>query len=213
MSADFIDHPLVLVPGLWFGRPAVLPLAMALRRRGARVRLFSYPSRHLDFAREVARLAALCRQTGVTNLVGYSLGGLLVARFCQEFPEQYYRAVTLGAPFQGSEAARVALGSVVGRMLLGSAGPVLAAGYPSPAPQRFGIIVGTHSGGFHRGRAYRGDGVVAVDEARLPGAADALALPLSHIGLAHASESVEGIQAFLNQGHFRGSRRGVYGRT
>ncbi|MDA8390952.1 MAG: hypothetical protein M0Z76_09530 [Gammaproteobacteria bacterium] len=213
MSADFIDHPLVLVPGLWFGRPAMWPLALALRRRGARVRLFSYPSRRLDLAREVARLAAFCGGAGLVNLVGYSLGGLLVAQFCREFPARYRYAVTLGTPFQGSEAARVASGFAVGRVLLGSAAPVLTTGYPSPAPPRFGIIIGTRPGGLLRRRAYQGDGVVAVEEARLPGATDALALPLSHIGLVHASRSVEGIEAFLNQGRFRGSRRGFYGRT
>ncbi len=206
MSGDSCppNDKVVLVPGLWFGRPALWLLAWRLRRHGLRAILYRYDARSaaLPAAREA--LARLMAVSGAHYVVGYSLGGIVVADFCRYHPRAYERAVVLGAPFRGSRAARRLYRCPAVRGLFGVAAPVLVHGLRLGAIPRLGVVTGLKPYGLARcllaGRAH--DGVLRACETRLRGARDAVALPLSHAGLVMSRVSARVIGTYLACGRF-----------
>lgn len=195
----------LLVPGLWFGRPALWLLAYRLTRYGFRVRLYPYRSVRQAWPDACEDLARYADAHGARYVVGYSLGGVLVLAFCSRYPDSYARAVTLGAPFRGSRAVRYLWRCGLIRPLLGAAGPTLLRGLRRPAPARLAVVTGTRRS---RGWAPWGpkdgihDGVVTASEARLRGAADAVALDVSHLGLVTRAVSARAVAAYLLRGRW-----------
>lgn len=195
----------MLVPGLWFGRPALWLLAYRLARYGFRVHL--YPYRSLRHARLKAceDLAGYLSARAARYVVGYSLGGVLVLDVCRRYPDAYTRAVTLGAPFRGSRVVRRLWRCPGLRPLFGAAAPELLRGVRVPAPARLGVVTGTRrSWGLAACGLKEGshDGVVTAAEARLRGAADAVALPVSHLGLVSRALSARAVAAYLRHGRW-----------
>jgi len=194
----------VLVPGLWFGRPALWWLAYRLTRRGFRVHLFPYDSTGRAFGEACADLADYAVAHASRYLVGYSLGGVLVCAVCQHDPTLYTRALALGSPFRGSWAVRRWWRCRFFRWLLGAAAPVLLWGIADTAPAHFGVITGTKPWGIAglwlKKRVH--DGVVLSTETRLRGVADAVALRVSHIGLVTSAKSARLVANYLEHGRF-----------
>lgn len=194
----------VLVPGLWFGRPALWLLAARLRRRGLRVALYRYRARREGPAQARAGLARFMAAQGARHVVGYSLGGVVVADFCRHYPEAYGYAVTLGAPFRGSRAARRLYRCRPLRGLFGAAAGVLIRGLRPGAPPRLGVVTGFRpcglAGWLLKGSTH--DGVLRACETRLRGVRDAVALPVSHAGLVVGRLSARAITAYLAHGRF-----------
>ncbi len=206
MSGDSCpcNEPVVLVPGLWFGRPALWLLAWRLRRLGLRAILYRYDARAaaLPAAREA--LARLMVSSGARHVVGYSLGGIVVADFCRYHPRAYERAVVLGTPFRGSRAARRLYRCPALRGLFGVAAPVLIRGLRPGAIPRLGVVTGVKPRGLAgcllAGGAH--DGVLRACETRLRSARDAVALPLSHAGLVMGRLGARAIWNYLVRGRF-----------
>lgn len=194
----------VLVPGLWFGRPTLWLLAYRLRRRGFRVHLFPYDSVGQGFWEASLDLAGYAFAHTSRYLVGHSLGGVLVCAVCQRDPTLYTRALALGSPFRGSWVVRRWWRCPPFRWLLGAAGPVLLRGLPGVAPARFGVVTGTKPWGIAglwlKKRVH--DGVVLGTETRLRGAADAVALRVSHAGLVMSAKSARVVADYLEHGRF-----------
>jgi pimeloyl-ACP methyl ester carboxylesterase len=117
-------------------------LQRRLRRCGYRCVCYSYPSSARTLTENAAQLQEfLSRVPGETvHFVGHSLGGLLILQLFKDHPAQRPgRIVTLGAPHQGSFAARRLSGSRLGRRWLGAALPVLAHGLDlAPAGREIG---------------------------------------------------------------------------
>jgi pimeloyl-ACP methyl ester carboxylesterase len=204
------DGPCVLLlHGLLMRRPALLPLAHALRKRGYVPRLFTYaslfdpPETAIEALAE--RLHALGR-TGPVHVVAHSLGGLIALEAYNRhagLPEG--RIVCLGSPLAGSAAARGLLRRGLSS-LSGRSGPLLRAGLSRlPQGREVGMIAGTRSLGLGRFfGSLRGDndGTVAVSETRVPGLAGHATLPVSHTGLVFSAEAADLVQRFLGEGRF-----------
>lgn len=206
------DSPatVVLVHGLWMHGLVFLPLRRRLAGHGFASAAFSYPSLRESLAGNAAALARFISQldAGAIHLVGHSLGGLVILRLLADFPAPRLRRVVLmGSPCAGCHSAdalleKPRLAAVVGRSLrdwLAQPAPVLPAGI------EIGVIAGSRR--FGLGCAIPGlprpnDGMVAVAETRLPGAAATIVLPLAHSQMLVSRACADEVAAFLRTGHF-----------
>jgi pimeloyl-ACP methyl ester carboxylesterase len=141
------------------------------------------------------------------HFLGHSLGGLVIYRFLERFPDQPPgRVVFLGTPCVGSRAAeRAGRFAPIARLM----GPSVAAELLTPHERRWGharplgIIAGTQPLGFGRlFAAFRepNDGTIAVSETRMPGATDQLTLPVSHLGMLLSARVAHEVGNFLSRG-------------
>ncbi len=206
--------PIVTVHGLWNRGPESWMLRRRLQRlTGRRIVQFRYPSVTGDFADNARALAALLERDGrPTDVVGHSLGGLLVLEAIRlADPQRVGRVVLLAAPVRGSAAARRLLSlHRGGRRIIGRSASLLAEGLDRAIPQgmEVGMIAG--SGAVGMGRvlgAMTGvhDGTVKLEETRLEGLADSIVLPVTHTGMLFSAEVAEAAADFLRHGRFRRS--------
>lgn len=202
---------IVTVPGLWNRGVELLWLRRLLSRAADRPALvFRYRTVTAPFEDSVARLTDFVEALPATpvDLVGHSLGGLLTLAALGRLPrESVGRAVLLGPPVNGSRAVRSALARIPGAgRIIGRNAPLLAAGLPEAAAGvDVGVIAG--DGGVGMGRVVTrfdgpNDGTIAVAETRLPGAKDALVLPVTHTGMLFSQEVAAQAAHFLAHGRF-----------
>jgi len=206
----------VLVHGLWMNGTELGMLGHRLRREhGFEVRTFSYPTMHGDVAdvcSALARFAAAAGNGGRVHLVGHSLGGVMVYRTLTECAAGIDgNAVLLGAPLNGSKAARGVSNWPALKPLLG---PHVIAELVEPCrrcwrgERPLGAIAGTlrmGTGQFFAHFDEENDGTVAVSETRIPGLTDHLVLPHSHFGMLLAADVAAQVAWFLREGTFRRS--------
>lgn len=199
----------VLVHGLWYGPLSLALMARRLQARGFRTHAFAYPTLGRSLASNARALFEYARglQLPALDLVGHSLGGLVILRMLDEWvglPPG--RAVLLGSPVRGSATASRIVHMPWTRPLVGQARTALEYGFShAPADREIGVIAGTRPVGLGRMVAsleLPHDGTIAVAETRLPGAADQLDLPVSHTGLVLVPAVVDAIESFLRHGHF-----------
>jgi len=158
-----------------------------------------------------ASLASFVRELAAPHVhfVGHSLGGLVIHRFLERFPEQPPgRVVFLGTPSVASRAAEHAgrftpiahlMGRSVAEELLQPRERLWRHKHP------LGIVAGTQPLGLGQLLAHfqeDNDGTVAVSETRMPGATDHIALPVSHLGMLVSPRVAHETGLFLTQGHF-----------
>jgi pimeloyl-ACP methyl ester carboxylesterase len=202
----------VYVHGLWLPGEEALLLKHRLAQQfsltlhwfryfGASESMADITSRLCDFVRELA--------APEVHLVGHSLGGLVIYRFLERFPEQPPgRVVFLGVPCVGSRAAeRAAAFAPVAHLM----GPSVAEELLTVHQRRWaharalGIVAGNQPLGLGQFFAHfdeDNDGTVAVSETRLPGATDHTVLPVSHLGMLLAERVAHETGVFLTQGRF-----------
>ncbi len=204
----------ILVHGLWTPTAVFALHRHWLRRRGYQVRCLRYPSVRATLDQNVQTLARMVATTNtpVVHLVGHSLGGLLILDLLAAAPDaRLRRVVLLGTPCRDSHCARTLAGipglsALLGRSIaawLARASGALAA---PPSAVDVGVLAGTRSIGLGRlipGLPHPNDGVVAVAETHLPGAADCLALPVAHAQMLVSRRCAAQIAAFLETGRFR----------
>jgi pimeloyl-ACP methyl ester carboxylesterase len=143
------------------------------------------------------------------HFVGHSLGGLVIYRFLERFPDQPPgRVVFLGTPSVASRAAEHAarfapiahlMGQSVAEELLQSRERRWT------QPRALGIVAGTQPIGLGQLLAHfqeANDGTVAVRETRMPGATDHISLPVSHLGMLVSARVAHETGRFLSHGHF-----------
>lgn len=207
----------IYVHGLWLWGGE----SLFLRRRlavdfGFAVHPFRYPSSSLTMTDIAERLNAYMRElcarqakNCTVHLIGHSLGGLVIYRFLERFPQQPSgRVVFLGTPCVDSRAASNAARMGWARRLIG----------PSVAEELFehrerrwtvrrdlGIIAGTRPVGLGQFLAHFDedcDGTIAVSETKLAGATDHITLPVSHMGMLLSARVARQTGLFLEQGRF-----------
>ncbi len=203
----------LLVHGLWYGRPGMLRLARRLRKHGWACELFGYSSVFSGPDRNVKRLAE--RVAGLQDqddaplhLVGHSLGGLVILKMLADWHTELDggRVVLLGSPLNGSAVARRMLGNRLLKPWVGRAAKLLDAGLDDlPGDREVAAIAGTSSLGV--GRLFADlekphDGTVTVAETKVPDLADHLELPVSHTGLVFSRQVAEAVDGFLRSGRF-----------
>jgi pimeloyl-ACP methyl ester carboxylesterase len=207
----------ILVHGLWM---TGIELGLLRRRltheHGFDVQVFAYPTLHGDPSSICAELADAVRRAAGTrvHLVGHSLGGAFVFRALQQCaPTLTGNAVLLGSPLNGSRAARGALRWPMLRPLLGSH-VVQELAEPCGREWHGGVALGAIAGSRPVGTGQffahfdeDNDGTVAVQETIIPGLADHIVLPHSHIGMLFAGDVAANVAHFLRTGRFLVSNR------
>ncbi|MDP1982988.1 MAG: alpha/beta fold hydrolase [Sulfuritalea sp.] len=208
-----IAPTVILVHGLWTPAAVLMPQGHWLRGRGYHTLRFGYPSVRATLSQNAQALRRYIAKASGTDLhlVGHSLGGLVILDMLrQDADPRLRRVVLLGTPCNDSHCAR-RLARVAGLpALLGrSIGEWLSRGPGATVAPRstvaVGVLAGTRSVGL--GRVVRSlprpnDGVVTVAEARLPGAADFIALPVAHSEMLASRLCAAQIAAFLETGRF-----------
>jgi pimeloyl-ACP methyl ester carboxylesterase len=202
----------VYVHGLWLNGGESLLLRRRLERGfGLTVHAFHYPSVSCCVADIVERLQAFVAGIRARRMhfIGHSLGGIVVHRFLERFPDQPPgRVVFLGTPCVRCRAAQSASRfPLISRMI----GRAVAEELLCDRERRWdldrelGIIAGTQPLGLGRFFAHfeePSDGTVAVSETRLPGATDHITLPVSHMGMLLAPRVAHETGYFLEHGYF-----------
>src|SRR5262249_27360167 len=143
------------------------------------------------------------------HFIGHSLGGLILYRYFERFPNQSPgRVVFLGVPSVGSRAAERAarfapIAHLMGQSVIDELLVVGLRGWSHP--QQLGILAGTQPLGMGQllaGFEEDNDGTVAVSETQIAGATDQIVLPVSHLGMLVSPRVANEIGLFLTQGHF-----------
>jgi pimeloyl-ACP methyl ester carboxylesterase len=209
---DAAAQHVVYVHGLWMpGGESRLLAYRLLREFGLEVHAFPYSAGTWGMEEITAQLQSFVRTLDVpaVHFVGHSLGGLVIYRFFERYPEQLPgRAVFLGTPCLESRAAVQAGRSRFVSVLMG---PSVADELLRPRERSWtfggalGIIAGTQSiglGQFLAGFEEECDGTVAVSETRLAGAADHITLPVSHMGMLVSPRVARETGLFLTNGRF-----------
>jgi pimeloyl-ACP methyl ester carboxylesterase len=200
----------VLVHGLWLHGIALMAQRHWLRRNGFFVRTFSYPSvRHSLNANSHALSCCISKIPGETiDLVGHSLGGLVILNMLAQTPDPRIRRVVLmGSPCGGSHCASVLLrkpwlSSIVGRSIRDS---LMQNHWQTPAAVEIGVLAGNRSVGLGRiipGLPSPNDGTVSVEETRLSGSRDRIVVPVSHSEMLISKPCSRQIASFLETGGF-----------
>ena len=204
--------PVVYVHGLWMPGEESLILGHRLAHEfSLELHSFRYSAASTAMSEVTEQLDAFVRElrSSVVHFLGHSLGGLVIYRFLERFPAQPAGGVVfLGTPCVGSRAAeRAARFAPVAHLL----GHSVAQELLQPHERRWtharplGVIAGTQPLGF--GQLFAGfhednDGTIAVSETRMPGAADTLVLPVSHLGMLLSARVAHETGLFLTTGHF-----------
>jgi len=202
----------VYVHGLWLsGHEAFLLGRRLEKERGYDWRPFNYASTLLTMSEIAAALNDFIGtiEAPTVHLVGHSLGGLVILRCLERYPQQPQgRVVFLGTPSLASRVANTVGRFRFGRALLGQAvGEELLYAHQRKWDhvRELGIIAGTQSLSlgrlvvdFHEDN----DGTVAVSETLLPGATAHLLLPVSHTGMLISPRVAHEVGQFLETGRF-----------
>lgn len=194
----------------------MMPLKHRLEHvHGYEAHTFTWPSVRGTLAGNTHLLGDFLAELGPAplHLVGHSLGGVLILNLlAQGAALPPGRVVCLGSPLCGSRAAASLRTHRWGAPVLGNtiAGCVLedtASRWTRAVPgsREIGIIAGTRPLGIGRWITTFDepcDGTVAVSETRLPGAADHIELPVTHMGMLLSGRVADQTAAFLRQGRF-----------
>ncbi|NBB93023.1 MAG: alpha/beta fold hydrolase [Gammaproteobacteria bacterium] len=208
MTAVTDPRTVVLVHGLWWGPWSMGLLARRLERRGFRTQAFGYPTMRQSLRANAEALREFVAGLSLerVDLVGHSLGGLVILRMLDEFSDlPPGRIVLLGSPVQGSAVGRRVADRPLFKPLVGQARTALERGFShAPAGRETGVIAGSRSVGV--GRLFGpldtpNDGTVTLAECRLEGAAECV-LPVTHTGLVTAPGVARATSGFLRSGSF-----------
>ncbi|MEE8445264.1 MAG: alpha/beta fold hydrolase [Alphaproteobacteria bacterium] len=196
-------------------------LAPALRRAGYEVRAHDYPSRQHSVRRltEMFRrhLSRYADHPGPIHFVGHSLGAILIrGALLAPAPVKFGRVVMIGPPnngagFLGRMARRPWL-----RLMYGPAPVDLQEGSEylrelGVPDTEIGVIAGTDpffafnpaswfNQAYPPGRPH--DGTIEVENTRLDGMADFIALPVNHTLMCQHPEIMRQTAYFLRRGEF-----------
>lgn len=207
MASERARHAaVVLVHGLWMPALVMWPLQRRLEGAGFAVTRFAYPSLHGRLEANARALAYHVAALGSARLVGHSLGGLIVLAALPLLRGRVDRAVLMGAPTAACHCASFAQRTRALRRLVGRSLPDW---FAAPVAVADGIEVGVIAGSapWGIGRLIPGlprphDGVVAVAETHLPGARDAVRLPVSHSQMLLSTRCAREVANFLRHGRF-----------
>jgi len=200
------------VHGLWLPGEESLVLKRHLAEEFAlELHWFRYFGASESMSEITSRLAAFVRELGSAeaHFVGHSLGGLVLYRLLERFPDQPPgRVVFLGVPCVASRAAERAGAFAPLAHLMG---PTVTEELLTRKerrwthPRQLGVVAGNQPIGLGQFLAHfdeENDGTVAVSETRMPGAADHIVLPVSHLGMLVSARVAHETGLFLTQGRF-----------
>ena len=210
MTGAADQDTVVLVHGLWMHGWVMRLMGMRLRRCGFYPVFFSYPSMRNSLSQNAILLSNLVANIAArrVHFIGHSLGGLLVLQMLAEYPQQRVgRIILAGSPYSGSRVATKLSRVAPGRYILGRS---MLQWLNQEIPERndqceLGVIVGHKSIGAGRlisRLPQPNDGVVAVEETKMPGTSDEIVLNVSHSGMLLSAALIRQSCSFFRTGHF-----------
>jgi pimeloyl-ACP methyl ester carboxylesterase len=200
----------VLVHGIWSNGMEMWRLRQHLSRAGYECHIFKYNIWGKSPADIASRLHTYVDKMDapVVHFLGHSFGGIVLLHMFDQFPfTRKGRIVLMGAPVNGSMVGRRLHRVPLTRWTLGK---TTEQGLLGDVPewkgwQDIGIIAGTFplgAGLVAGGPEMPHDGTVAVEETRLKGATDFIALPVSHTGMLLSTRVATQVITFLRSGKF-----------
>ena len=216
----------ILIHGLHQAPFIMRPMAKRLQRQGYRTHQFGYRSMRDGIKVNSERLNNWLETNHnpelAIDLVGQSLGGLIIRDFVAHYPKwQIGRCVTLGSPHNGSisgdyiwRLAPAIVGKSYERALDGTVAPL-------PKGIELGVIAGNKAQGlgqpilsYHNRKLRKAnteltdkdlahDGTVYVTETQLAGITDHIILPVTHTGMLVNKEVAAQATYFLEHGQFK----------
>lgn len=216
----------ILIHGLHQTAWVMRPLAKRLQAAGFDTYQYSYRSMRDSIKTNSARLNHWLEKNHhpdhPIDLVGHSLGGLIIRDFVAQYPKwQIGHCVTLGTPHVGSVCADYIwrlTPAVVGRSYIDALDGTVA---PLPQHVTLGVIAGNRPYGlgqmflqYHNRKLRKSDkpplkehlahdGTVYIEETKIEAAADHITLPVSHTGMLVNPEVAEQTKYFLVHGVFK----------
>jgi hypothetical protein len=145
-------------------------------------------------------------QTSTYNLIGHSLGNIIIRNgFHESYRAGLKRIVMIAPPNRPARLAVAFEENPLYQWITGDSGQKLAdhAFYESlPVPTvEFGVIAGNRGHGI--GFEGPNDGVVQVENTKLPGMADWIVLNRTHTFISYAEDTYEHCRTFVETGSFR----------
>jgi len=209
------EESVVLLHGLARSERSFMKMEAALTDVGYHVVNYGYPSRQHDVKTlagdVIPKALSRCPSGNTIHFVAHSLGCILIRQYLSERPiDNLGRVVMLGPPNGGSQVVDK-LRDVPGfKLINGPAGVQLGTGELSvpnqlgPANFEVGIIAGTRSINLILSTILPGsdDGKVTVENTKLEGMSDHIALPVSHPFLMKNDRVIKQVIRFLESGAF-----------
>ena len=203
------QEAVIVVHGLWVSSWTMYLLAFRLGRCGYGASCFSYSSMRATLSQNALSLArtAAALEAKRVHFVGHSLGGLVILQMLkQNTDSRIGRIVLMGAPCNGSYAARAVAKTAAGRWMLGPSALAHESYASIAGDYEIGSIAGNRGLGLGklliRGLPRPNDGVVTVEETHLKGIKDHIVMPISHSGMLFSSRTAQEACAFLKDGRF-----------
>ena len=216
----------ILIHGLHQTALIMRPLAKRLQAQGLDTHQYGYRSMRDGIQTNSERLNQWLEQNHYPDqpidLVGHSLGGLIIRDFVTQYPKwQIGRCVTLGTPHMGSICADYIwrlTPAMVGKSYLDALDGTVA---PLPEHITLGIIAGNRPYGlgqvflqYHNRKLRKADsplldeylvhdGTVYLKETKLDAATDHLIMPVSHTGMLIDNNVAKQTEYFLQHGQFK----------
>ncbi|MFK7995700.1 MAG: esterase/lipase family protein [Granulosicoccus sp.] len=201
----------MLVHGIWMQGFMMTVMRKRLESLGFRTATFSYDFLNNSPAENACDLRRRIGELGArrVNLVGHSLGGIVILHLLDQFDDlNIDKIVLVGSPVNGSYVAKRVHGNKVLRPLLGrSAMGGLLDGAPKFKSKRpLGIITGSGRLGILSVLYPAGgnsDGVVRDCETMIENATDRICIPFSHSAMIFSDKCADYVANFLNLERFR----------
>ena len=199
-EASVADHLVVLIHGLGRTRRSLSRLDDALQDAGFTTARLDYPSTRRPIEDHAATIAGLLDHLPPPRKLSFathSLGGLIVRQllgYDTDWRPALSRIVMIAPPNQGASLARSLDKGAALRTILGPSFGQIADGFAStlPVPEvPFAIFAGDAPG-------VPGDGLVALEETRLDGAAEYHVVPAVHTFVMNHPTVISGTVSFLS---------------
>ncbi len=219
------NNRVILIHGLHQAPFIMRPMAKRLQAQGFETYQFGYRSMRdgikINSQRLNTWLKANHNPAMPIDLIGHSLGGLIIRDFVAHYPEwKIGRCVTLGTPHNGSVS-----GDYIWRLIpaiVGKSYEQALDGTVAPLPKeiQLGVIAGNKAQGlgqpilaYHNRKLRKADvetpseklahdGTVYISETKLISATDHIILPVTHTGMLVSKEVAKQAIYFLEHGRF-----------
>lgn len=193
------EHLVVLLHGLGRTRRSLARLDQVLEEAGFTTARLDYPSTRNTIQEHAATIADLLDHVPVPaklSFVSHSLGGLIIRQLLgrdSAWRSALDRIVMIAPPNQGASLAGSLDKGGVLRGILGPSYVQISEGFAETLPVPdvpLAVFAGDAPG-------VPGDGLVAIDETRLPGASEHHVVPAVHTFVMNHPEVVRGTVSFL----------------
>jgi len=215
-SSGYANDCVVLLHGLTRSASSLADMEQALKNNDYHTVNYDYPSTQYNIewlaSHSIGDALRLCPKQSKINFVTHSLGGILIRQYLSDQKiDNLGRVVMLGPPNQGSQVVDI-LKDVPGYELInGPSGMQLGTGDNSvihslgSAEFQLGVIAGTRSINLILSMMLPNpdDGKVSVENTKIEGMNDHIALPVTHPFMMNDTEVINQVIYFLKEGQFR----------